>query len=523
MDDNKIYNDPATLNPTMEDSQISYERLLSLVELAEIQSQQIDFDEILRLIIHRVSSLLNSDAALIMIINPQTHNTVKTVIKEESFTLPKHSQYVHTTISGWVIKNSLHFLSADLKEDNRFSKGLFAIIPFKSSICIPLKFEDNIIGTLLVLRNTEKEAFKQNDLDYLLKFGAVISPFLFNKQKIQEYFHPPLTEEELLNKYRDLGLIGRSNKFIEMLKSTDAAAKCNVRVLLEGETGCGKELVAKAIHKLSNRCNQKFIVVDCAAIPINIIESELFGYVKGAFTGASTDRKGLIEESNQGTIFIDEINVLPPEVQGKFLRFIQENEIRPLGSNETKKVDVRVITATNVSLTKLVEQKSFREDLFYRLYVYPIHIPSLEERSEDIIYLANHFLKKFSLQQNKSAEAFDNEIALYLNQRKWIGNIRELENFVERIIALVNKEDKIIKIDTLNKEMKTEWKKISKHPLETDSNTSLNEVLSRVEENLIRQALVNCSWNQTKAAQSLKIPEQTLRYKMSKYGIHKSS
>jgi transcriptional regulator with GAF, ATPase, and Fis domain len=507
----------------MEEPKISYERLLSLVELAEIQNQQNDFDEVLRLITYKVSTLLESDSTLIMILNPLTHNTIKTIIKEDNLKIKKEYRFVHTIISGWVTNNKLSFLSENLKEDSRFDHELFENTPFKSSICTLLKYEENIIGTLLVLRDNDRESFNQNDLDYLVKFGSVISPFLYNKQKIQEYFNPPLPDSELLKRYEELGLIGKSRKFIEMLKSIEAAAKCNVRVLLEGRTGSGKELVARAIHKLSARSSQKFIVVDCAAIPINLIESELFGYVKGAYTGATSDRKGLIEEANHGTVFIDEINCLPSEVQGKLLRFIQENEIRPVGSNTTKKVDVRIIAATNISLSNLVYQKNFREDLFYRLNVYPIHIPSLEDRYEDIVYLADHFLRKFAGQQNKSAEAFNDEIILFMNQRKWTGNVRELENFVERIVTVSDKNEKIIKEDKVNQEINTELQKIYQHPSEAGTDHSLNELLSIMEENLIKRALINCKWNQTKAAQSLKIPEQTLRYKMNKYGINKPS
>ena len=488
------------------EAKISYERLLSLVELAEIQNQQNDFDEVLRLITHKVSTLLDSDSSLIMIVNPLTHNTIKTIIKEENPKIQKQYQFIHAIISGWVTNNKLPFLSTNLKADERFSSNIFANTPFKSSICTLLKYEENIIGTLIVLRNNDKESFNEYDLNYLIKFSAVISPFLYNKQKIQEYFNPPLPDSELLKRYEDLGLVGKSSKFIEMLKSIESAAKCNVRVLLEGETGSGKEMVAKAIHKLSVRSNQKFVVVDRAAIPLNLMESELFGYVKGAYTGATSDRKGLIEEANHGIIFIDEINCLPLEVQGKFLRFIQEDEIRSLGSNNTRQVDVRVIAASHISLGNLVYQKKFREDLFYRLNVYPIHIPSLEERYEDIICLANHFLKKFAHQQNKSAESFDNDIILFMNQKKWMGNIRELENFVERIVAISAKDEKIIKADKIRKEMKDELKRIYEYPSEAGADHSLNELLSSIEENLLRQASVNCRWNQTKAARSLKIP-----------------
>jgi transcriptional regulator with GAF, ATPase, and Fis domain len=498
-------------------------KLESVIELASVLSGQNNFDEVLRLVTKKSSDLLNADAALIMMLNPSTHRTIKTIVSEEKNKDLKKLKLVHTNISGWVIKNQKSFFSSDIRADDRFTSNLFIEISFLSIICLPIKSGGNVIGTLFFLRESGKESYKESDLLFAEKLLHVVTPYLYNVQSIQEFFICPLPEESIIKKYNEFGLIGRSSKFIEMLKSIEAASKCNVRVLLEGETGTGKELVAKAIYKLSQRYNNKFVVVDCGAIPANLIESELFGHVKGAFTGANYDRKGLLESSNGGTLFIDEINCLPFEVQSKFLRFLQENEFRPLGSNITKNSVVRVIAASNISLASLVNKKLFREDLFFRLNVYPIYIPSLNERQEDINYLANHFLKKFAQLQNKSAELFDNEITLLLNQRKWTGNIRELENFVERIISLIGKDVKIIKADLLSKEMKDELKRINDCFSEMDSSHSLNDILSRTEENLIRQALVNYSWNQTKAAQSLKIPEQTLRYKMNKYGIHKSS
>ena len=292
-----------------------------------------------------------------------------------------------------------------------------------------------------------------------------------------------------------------------------------MRVLLEGKSGTGKELIARAIHNCSERNMHKFIAVDCGAIPQHLIESELFGHVKGAFTGAATSRKGLFEETNNGTLFMDEIANLPIALQVKLLRVLQEGEIRPLGSNMSRKVDVRIITATSIPLKELVEKNKFRQDLFYRLLVFPIHIPSLEEREEDIPILAKHFIKQFSTQQNKQADSFDEAVIELIKHHSWTGNIRELENFVERMVTLTSKNQTQIDVGLLPPEFRDELKSLVKNKKKVQETKSLAEILNTQEKKIIHQTLVNHRWNQSSAANALGIDESTLRYKMKKFGI----
>jgi len=330
-----------------------------------------------------------------------------------------------------------------------------------------------------------------------------------------------LPKKALLSKYALLGLLGKSEKFIELLQSIEAAAHCDVRILLEGESGTGKELVARAVHQFSLRSENKFVAIDCGAIQPNLVESELFGHIKGAFTGAAIDRKGLFEEANKGTLFMDEINNLPVDMQSKLLRVLQDEEIRPVGSNQIRKVNVRIITASSSSLQKLVTENKFREDLYYRLNVYPIHVPPLKERIEDIPLLADHFLKKFSSEQKKQIEGFHEEVLDYLKQRHWTGNIRELENFIERLVTLTTEGQKIIDRKILPAESQKELKKLKKDIQEIQISKSLSESLIDYEEQLIRIALKNCNWNQSKAARFLNISEHDIRYKMTKLKIKK--
>ena len=339
--------------------------------------------------------------------------------------------------------------------------------------------------------------------------------------KLQPYFAAPFPNTILIQKYEVCGLLGKSERFIQLLHTIESAVRSDVRVLLEGKSGTGKELIAKAIHKNSLRNDKKFVTIDCGAIPANLIESELFGHIKGAFTGANYSREGLIEEANGGTLFMDEINNLPFEVQAKLLRVLQEGEFRSVGSNEIRKVDVRIIAASSKKLKDLVDQKKFREDLFYRLYVYPISVPTLDERREDIPLLTNHFLKKYSQQQKKQAEMLNESLFEFIKNHTWSGNIRELDNFVERLVTLAPREIKILVADILPVEYRKEWQKIEAiSPKEIPGN-SLENNLADFEAKLIRKALLECDWNQSKAAFLLKISEPTIRYKIKKLGISK--
>jgi transcriptional regulator with GAF, ATPase, and Fis domain len=496
-------------------------KLESIVDLAEVLTYQNDFQEILRLVSRKASEMLNAHTTLVMMINPLTHSTIRTLFRENNEAEGDTYSFLHTYLSGWVIDHDSGFVTEDISNDPRFRKGLLAGHHLKSIICVPLRVEGIITGTILVLNRKGGTVYDFDDLQFLEKFSAVVSPFLRNIQKIKDYFITQLPEDALINKYKASGLLGKSKSFLNLLRSLDAAANCDARVLLQGKSGTGKEMVARAIHNYSKRSNQKFIAIDCGAIPENLIESELFGHIKGAFTGAAGSRTGLFEEANHGTLFLDEISNLPLELQSKLLRVLQEGEIRPLGSNVTRKVDVRIISAASVSLKDSVNQQKFREDLFYRLMVYPIYIPLLMERREDIMLLANHFLQRFAKEQHKKAESFHEEIIDFMKNHEWTGNIRELENFIERIITLAPVNRKQIDKSMLPHEFQIELKSINRSRKKLDSKRSLDEILSDQEKEILQKSLKDNHWNQSMAARELGIHESTLRYKISKYNIKK--
>ena len=247
------------------------------------------------------------------------------------------------------------------------------------------------------------------------------------------------SETELMQTKEELGmrqLVGESEAFLNEIEKLPLVARCDAGVLITGDTGTGKELCARAIHYLSARASQAFLPVNCGAIPAELIENELFGHVSGAFTGAKTTRRGLIDEANGGTLFLDEVDCLPLMAQVKFLRFLQEKEYRPLGATRTHKADVRVIAATNVNCEDAVREGKLRQDLYYRLNVIQLKLPSLQDRREDIPLLAHHFLNKYALEYNKQVTGFSPDAIRKLILYDWPGNVRELEHVIMRAIVL---------------------------------------------------------------------------------------
>ncbi len=500
----------------------SIQKYESLIELASILGNQNDFNEVLRIVSAHALSLFNADVASIVMINPRTANTIKTIIRNGKDPEQQRQHFAQTNVVGWVNKHKQPFITDNLKKDDRFSKNLFEDSTIGSLICVPLFSEGIEIGYVLVMKEHGDTIYNRDDLNLVCRFSAIIAPFLSNMQRIAELFEVPLVDSTLFAKYEAFGLLGKSNKFKEVLKAVESAARCDVRVLLEGRSGTGKELIAKAIHKLSKRKDQPFIAVDCGAIPEQLLESEFFGHVKGAFTGAANDRKGLFEEANRGTLFMDEISNLSVDMQSKLLRVLQENEIRVLGSNHTVRVDVRIIAASSLPLRALVESQKFREDLYYRLHVYPVQVPTLNERREDIPSLACYFLKRFAREQNKEIESFSLPLLKFLQYRYWEGNIRELENFIERLVTLAPERKRIIDTEVVPREYLDEYKRIIRSENAKEPVKPLQKSVEDFEKELIRRTLADTNWNQSKAARLLRISERAMRYYIEKLGIRKS-
>ncbi len=338
----------------------------------------------------------------------------------------------------------------------------------------------------------------------------------------------------LKQRYNFPNIIGKSDNMLAVLDLVSQVAPSRSTVLITGESGTGKELIAKATHSASTRADKSFVPVNTGSIPVDLLESQLFGHVKGAFTSAIASKKGLFEVADQGTIFFDEISTISAETQAKLLRVIQEREFMRLGGTETIKVDVRILAASNVDLLRLVREGRFREDLYHRLNVIAIHLPPLRERKEDIPQLIDHFLRRYCQENNKPLRRFTHPAMKLLMDYDWPGNVRELENVVERAVVLSTQE--LMDIDLLPENVCT--KEIVKGvrlqlaefmpPLPgepgarvgaNNSSPSLFQIMEEVERRIIVDMLERTGWNQTEAAERFQIPLSTLNQKIKRLGI----
>lgn len=319
-------------------------------------------------------------------------------------------------------------------------------------------------------------------------------------------------KEILQEKFRFENIIGNSSALAEVMSMVQRVASSNATVLIRGESGTGKELVAKALHFASSRKDQPFIKVNCAALPETLLESELFGHIKGSFTGAIADRKGKFEEAHKGTIFLDEIGEISLTTQTKLLRVLQEKEFERVGSNQTIKSDVRILAATNRNLEEAVEAKEMREDLFYRLSVVPIYIPPLRARREDIMPLVDHFIQKYAVENGRDIEGITQEAQSALVKYDYPGNIRELENIIER--AIVISRDNVISVKDLPVGVHSHHKEATEQLGGGEEPYLELMTLEEAEKKLIELALKKHQGVQTRAAKELGVSERALRYKI---------
>src|SRR6185295_1941178 len=347
------------------------------------------------------------------------------------------------------------------------------------------------------------------------KLVVIVNNAVKQRQLMSENFQ---LRRALKERFGYSNIIGKSEKLLKVLDLVTQVASSRSTVLIQGESGTGKELIAKAMHLKSQRADKSFVAVNSGSMPVDLLESTLFGHVRGAFTSAVSAKKGLFEVADQGTIFFDEIGTISMETQAKLLRVIQEREFMRLGGIETIKVDTRIITATNVDLKKLVDEGRFREDLFYRLNVINIQLPPLRDRKEDIPLLVEFFTKKYCDENGKPLYRFSSEALKVLMDYHWPGNVRELENVVERAVVLC--QDEIIGRDLLPESIvspASRFATLSSFPL--TKHTSLFEIIDAFERRVIVEMLEHTSWSQTEAADSFKIPLSTLNQKIKRHGI----
>jgi Nif-specific regulatory protein len=479
----------------------------------------------LRVALYRALELISQHMGMnrgsITILNPDTseaHIEVAHGISSQEKTRGRYK--LGEGITGRVIETGRPMAVPDIEDEPLFldrTKARKRIEKSKISfVCVPIKEAHRVVGALSVDRVFKGSAPMQEDVRFL----TIISGLIAQKVAVLEKIHQErelLNEEnlrlrkELSKKYSFSNIIGNSRKMQEVFYLITQVARSNANVLLLGESGTGKELVANAVHYNSLRSNHPLVKVNCAALPGNLVEAELFGYEKGAFTGANRQKEGKFEIAHNGSIFLDEIGSLDLESQGKLLRVLQEREMERLGGTKTIKVNVRLIAATNKDLARSVEAATFREDLFYRLNVYPIYLPPLREREADLLLLADFFLEKYAKEYHKNIKRISTPAIDALTQYHWPGNVRELENCMERAALLC--EDQVLHSYHLPPSLQTA------EDTGTQQTQSLKDAVDRFERDLIIDALKTSRGNMRRTAKALQSTERIIGYKVKKHHI----
>ncbi|SIQ00013.1 Nif-specific regulatory protein [Alkalispirochaeta americana] len=488
-------------------AQVDLERFQTLIEInALINSDFSDLRAVLKRIVESATRLTEGEASSLLLVNSQNNRLYfEVALGSKGAQVQKFSLEIGEGIAGWVAQHNRSLIVNDTGDDPRHRRDIAQQIGYttNSILAVPMRIKDQCVGVIEILNKKGNKLFDQDDLEWLEIFANQAAMAVQNARTFQKVRDQVDVLRDQVN--TDQGyhtLVWKSPEMDEQLSLVDRIAPTDSTVLILGESGVGKELIAEQIHLRSQRAQQPFIRVNCAALPPTLLESELFGHVKGAFTDAVSDRRGRFEVADKGTIFLDEIGDLPLLLQAKMLRVIQEKTFEPLGSSESITVNVRIITATNKKIEQLVESGEFRSDLYYRLNVLPLTIPPLRQRREDIIELAYFFLRRFVLETNKRISGFTDEALEALISYDWPGNVRELENAVERAVVICQQET-IYPDDLLLRGHDTaEPSRYQGKGLKTG--------LTLFKKQFIRAALERNSWNHTATAQELGIQRSYL-------------
>ena len=488
-----------------------------------------DLDEMLKSILRKIKTVFRIEGASIALHDADRKefyfiHTVEEEKNGDSVRMQRMRFPDHQGVAGWVLRENQPVVIHDASKDDRFFKGidLQERSVTKSMICFPLRTRKGLIGVIYALNKIEGQ-FTERETRLLEILSGTIAISIENARLYGELKdHASSLEQEnfrLKSQVQDSfnlqGIIGSSPAMRQVFALMEKVINTTTSVLIQGETGTGKELVARAIHYNGCLKEKPFVAENCGALSENLLESELFGHVKGAFTGAITDRKGLFELAHGGTIFLDEIGEMSVAMQVKLLRVLQEGQIRRVGGSRYLKVDVRLIASTNRDLEEEAKKGSFREDLFYRVCVFPITLPPLRERREDIPLLAAHFLKKLTRKQKRTSARLTPRALNLLLQYDWPGNVRELQNEIERALTLAGKDREI------RKEFLSEKINASLNPKISTPATdcTIKEVTQQIEQGMIVEALEKTGSNRSKAARILGLTRQGLLNKIVRYDI----
>ncbi len=496
------------------------EDLSLLFQISQILDQSIDIKQVINPVLRAVANSMNFDRGTITLLDRNSGEIFIEAALGLSATEQERGRYkLGEGITGTVVQNGEPIVIPKISEDPRFLNRTgarnTATGPI-SFICVPIKIGNETIGAFSVDSTHSNEEALEKQVRLLSIVSSLIAQAVKIRHAILEERNQLLEEntrlqQELKKRYQPHNLVGNSKAMQDVYEMIAQVSKSDATVLIRGESGTGKELIAQAIHYSSLRSAKPLIKVNCAALPENIIESELFGHEKGAFTGAISTRKGRFEAAKGGTIFLDEIGDLSPATQVKLLRVLQEREYERVGGNETIRANVRVIAATNRNLEEQMLANTFREDLYYRLNVFPIHIPPLRERKSDILLLADHFIEKYASSNMKIVRRISTPAIELLSNYHWPGNVRELENVIERAILL--SMDEVIHPHNLPPSLQ------SAESSDTNLHTTLDEALENLEKDLIQDALKTTKGNMARAARILGITERIMGLRVKKYDI----
>jgi len=497
-------------------------RELSLLfEVSQTLERSPDLGEVLGLVLEAMAEHMGMLRGTITLLNRETEEISIEAAYGLSASQKQRGRYkLGEGVTGKVVASGQPVAVPRISEEPQFldRTGARKALVKKdiSFICVPIKLENETIGTLSADRLFAENVSLEEDVRLLRIIASMIAEAVRLRRSAEEERQRLLEENvrlqmELKERFRPANIIGNSKAMQAVYDLIAQVARSDTTVLLRGESGAGKELVAHAIHYNSRRAEKPFVKVNCAALPETIIESELFGHEKGSFTGAIAQRKGRFELANGGTIFLDEIGDLSPATQIRFLRVLQEREFERVGGSETIRTDVRIITATNRDLETLIEEGGFRQDLYYRLNVFPIYVPPLRERKSDIMLLADHFVQKYNDAHGKNVRRISTPAIDMLMAYHWPGNVRELENCIERAVLLST--DDVIHGHQLPPTLQTA------EASGTGLTRTLPEALEALEREMILDALKSSRGNMAKAARALGISERVMGLRISQYGL----
>jgi Nif-specific regulatory protein len=479
--------------------------LENLYKISETINSIVDYDRLLISIMDIAIETVRAERGAIVLWD-EKKKLAPVVVRELPTTTVQDLTQLSTSVINRALSTKKPVLLHSAQEDERFSKARSVVLhDIQSVIAVPLEYRGELIGSIYLDSRSKKGIFTEDDLEFVNAFANQAAIALENAR-----LHKLLLAVTILpggqgKKFRNI--IGTSPAMERVFQLIQKVADSSVPVLIQGETGTGKELVARAIHYSGSRRENRLVPVYCGSLPETLLESELFGYKRGAFTGAIYDKKGLFEEADRGTLFLDEISDINLSIQAKLLRVLQEGEIRRLGETATRKVDVRIISSTNKILNEEVESGRFREDLYYRLQVVFIDLPPLRERREDIPLLADYFLAVYAKKAGKKIRGVSSATMEALVSHSWPGNVRELENTIDR--ACVLSSGPLIEPDDLKLEPHTE----------NFSAGNLKAAAKDFEKEYLMKVLTEVKGHRALAAKRLGISKRTLQYKLKELSV----